>query len=160
MNPCPCGYRDVENPKQICTCSAVDVQRYKKKLSGPLLDRIDMFIHINPVKHADLVSKSKEETSATIKKRIEKSRKIQAKRFSGMQIQCNAEMRNKEIEKICVIDKETKALLATAVERMNLSARGYFRILKLARTIADLAGEDKIQSRHVAEALNYKNELF
>ncbi len=160
MNPCPCGYRDAEDTKQVCTCSAFDVQRYKKKLSGPLLDRIDMFIRINPVKHTDLISKSREETSATIKKRIEKARKIQTKRFKKMEIQCNAEMQNREIENICIVNEETKTLLATAVEQMNLSARGYFRILKLARTIADLEGKNKIQSSHVAEALNYKNELF
>ncbi len=160
MNPCPCGYRNVENAKQECTCSAVEVQRYEKRLSGPLLDRMDMFININPVEHSKLMNMEKGESSASIRKRTEKARIIQTKRFSESTITCNSEMENVQIEKFCKLDKKSNNLLATAMSQMNLSARGYFRIQKLARTIADLEGLTEITSAHIAEALQYRSKLF
>lgn len=160
MNPCPCGYRNVENAKQECTCAAIDVQRYEKRLSGPLLDRMDMFINVNPVNYSNLTSQSKEEPSSAILKRIEKANKIQQKRFNKSDIKCNAEMKNSDIEKFCPLDKKSKELLSIAMNQMNLSARSYFRVLKLARTIADIENQEMVSSAHVAEALQYKGRTF
>jgi magnesium chelatase family protein len=160
MNPCRCGYHNVENAKQPCTCSAMDIQKYEKRLSGPLLDRMDMFIYINAVDFAQLSSVSEAESSEKIKKRVEKANKIQNKRFRKSRIKCNAEMGNKDIERFCAIDGEAGRLLSSAIEQFNLSARGYTRILKLARTIADLEGANDIKSAHIAEALQYKMRML
>ena len=160
MNPCPCGYKNVENAQVECTCSAVEVQRYEKKLSGPLLDRIDMFINVNPVNFSKLTDKTTSETSKIILKRIEKTNKMQRKRFTKTNIKCNAEMDNRDIEKYCSLDNQSKNLLATAMSQMNLSARGYFRIIKLARTIADLDCSSTISPAHIAEALQYRRKMF
>lgn len=160
MNPCPCGFRNAENTNQICNCSATHIQRYEKRLSGPLIDRIDLHINVNPVKHDQLIGHSNEESSATIKKRVETARKIQMKRFKTAGITCNAEMKNKEIQKHCPLDEKSKTTLSMAVDQMNLSARGYFRVLKVARTIADLEGKKEIVSAHIAEALQYRTKIF
>lgn len=160
MNPCPCGYRGIENAKNPCTCTPSEIQRYEKRLSGPLLDRMDMLIHVNPVECTKLAHMAKGESSAKIRKRIEKSRKIQLRRFFKKIIKCNSEMKNSEVEQFCKIDAESEKLLALAVDQMSLSARGYFRVLKLARTIADLEGAGKVTSSHVAEALQYRVRIF
>ena len=160
MNPCPCGYRNAENTKQICTCSAVHIQQYEKRLSGPLLDRIDMHININPVIHEHLTTPPEEESSSSIQKRVETARKIQMKRFKKQKITCNAEMKNKDIQKHCLLDEKIKSTLSMAVDQMNLSARGYFRVLKVARTIADLEEKEEITSAHIAEALQYRAKIF
>ncbi len=160
MNPCPCGYKNVENIHEECNCSALEIQRYEKKLSGPLLDRIDMFINVNPVDFSKLTDQKKSETSKTICRRIEKANKRQRKRYKKTNIKCNAEMENKDIEKYCPLDDQSKNLLATAMSQMNLSARGYFRIIKLARTIADLDRSPAITPAHIAEALQYRKKFF
>ncbi|MBU1017872.1 YifB family Mg chelatase-like AAA ATPase [Patescibacteria group bacterium] len=160
MNPCPCGYRNIENAKQTCTCSAIDVQRYEKKLSGPLLDRMDMFISISPVDYSKLTARTEAESSDTVRKRVEKASHLQRKRLKKRSAQCNAEMKNDDIEKFCPLPKEAKQLLATAMDQMNLSARGYFKIIKLARTIADLDEAKEVTSAHVAEALQYRTKIL
>jgi len=160
MNPCPCGYRNVENAKKECVCSAVDVQRYEKKLSGPLLDRIDIYLNVAPVDISKLSSKKKEEDSETVRQRVENSRAIQRERFKGLKIYSNGEMKNDDINRFCKLTKEAKALIAQAVTQFDISARSYFRILKVARTIADLEGKENLSSTHVAEALQYKTKIL
>ena len=159
MNPCPCGYNNVENAKQECACSAIDIQRYEKRLSGPLLDRIDMFVYVNPVDFAELTGHSVQESTETVRARVEKANQIQSARFNGMKIKSNSEMSSSEIEKFCPVADDAKKLLSSAMDQMNISARGYSRILKLARTIADLDGKENITSGHIAEALQYKIRL-
>ena len=160
MNPCPCGYKNIENAQQECTCSAINVQRYEKRISGPLLDRIDMFVSISPVDYSKLTDNRGSENSATISRRITSANKIQLKRFKGSKIKSNSEMKNGEIKQYCELDNTSKALLKQAMDQMSLSARGYFRILKLARTIADLEKHSTLTSAHIAEALQYRKHMF
>ena len=160
MNPCPCGYRNVENAKQECSCSPIDIQRYEKRLSGPLLDRIDMYVYINPVDFSELTSNSISESTETVRSRVEEANLIQKKRFVGTKVKSNSEISSSDIEKFCAIDDESKNLLSAAMDQFNLSARGYSRVLKLARTIADLEGKENISSSHIAEALQYKIRLI
>ncbi len=155
MNPCPCG--NYGNPLAICTCSPSQIQNYLKKLSGPLLDRIDLKIDVEQVKFLELSSKELEESSEEIKKRVDRARKIQYERFKGTGIHTNSKMTTKMINEFCKLDKESEGLLKLAFEKYNMSARGYSRILKVARTIADLAGEKDINFNHIAEALAYRN---
>ena len=155
MNPCPCGNYGSRN--LTCTCSAGMIQNYMKKLSGPLLDRIDLKIDVDRVDFLDLSNKSLEESSVEIKKRVDKAREIQTKRFIGTNIHTNAKMNSKMISEYCKLSSESEELVKLAFERYKMSARGYNRILKVARTIADLAGENEINSEHIAEALAYRN---
>jgi len=156
MNPCPCGY--LNHPTRACTCSAIQIRRYQQKISGPLLDRIDLHVEVPPLKYEKLASEKVAEDSATIRKRVERARKIQKRRFEMAKLSfvTNSEMNIPEIKKYCQIDQFGKILLRNAVDKMNLSARGYHRVLKLARTIADLAEEEKISRNHIAEALQYR----
>lgn len=154
MNPCPCGNagsKDLE-----CTCSPAEKQRYLKKLSGPLLDRIDLKIDVDRVAFVDLNSDSNEESSQEVKKRVDAARKIQLERYKGENIFCNAKMNTRLIKKFCQIDADTSSFLETAFERFKMSARAYNRILKVARTIADLDGKKNIEFEHVAEAVAYR----
>lgn len=154
MNPCPCGNygsKDLE-----CKCSPSQIDKYLKKLSGPLLDRIDLKIDVDRVQFVDLRTETKEETSQEIKKRVNKARQIQLERFAGDKIVCNAEMGSKHIKKYCEIDAESEALLKRAFDRFKMSARGYTRVLKVARTIADLENEKNIKKEHIMEALSYR----
>ncbi|MCQ2344413.1 MAG: YifB family Mg chelatase-like AAA ATPase [Paludibacteraceae bacterium] len=157
MNPCPCGYYN--DPTHECHCTPGEVQRYLSRISGPLLDRIDMHIEIVPVPFAQLANKREAETSAVIRARVVKARDIQTARFKDCAngIHCNAQMGSREIRKYCELDDASSQLLAKAMNKYGLSARAYDRILKLARTIADLAGEDRIGSKHILEAINYRN---
>lgn len=157
MNPCPCGYYN--DPTHECHCTPGEVQRYLSRISGPLLDRIDMHIEIVPVPFSQLANKRLSETSAEIRARVVKARNIQTTRFcnSGNGIHCNAQMGSREIRKYCKLDEDSSQLLAKAMNKYGLSARAYDRILKLARTIADLAGEENIASKHILEAINYRN---
>ncbi|NTU69827.1 YifB family Mg chelatase-like AAA ATPase, partial [bacterium] len=154
-NPCPCGY--YQDEEKECICSNSDIARYNKKLSGPLLDRIDIFIKVPRIKYEKLTSNVSGESSNDIRARVDISRSIQAKRFSGRNIKTNSEMGIKEIKKYCKVDNETDEILRNAVDSLTLSARGLHKILKLSRTIADLKGNDNISKEDVLEAIQYRN---
>lgn len=155
MNPCPCGY--FGDPNNECSCTLPQIHRYRSKISGPLLDRIDIHIEVPAVKYRDLASRDPGEPSCEIKKRVNQARKIQLDRFKGMKIYCNAQMNNRHIKKFCQIDEASQKLLETAIDKFGLSARAYTRILKVARTIADLEGEENILSHHLSEAIQYRS---
>ena len=156
MNPCPCGYYN--HPTKECTCSPGQVQRYLNKISGPLLDRIDLQIEIVPVPFEKISDAREGEPSAAIRKRVIAARKIQEERYKSEKgIHCNAQMTPKLIAKYAVLDDTSLAMLKTAMTRFDLSARAYDRILKVARTIADLAGSENIQAMHITEAIGYRN---
>lgn len=154
MNPCPCGYAG--HPSKPCVCSSVQIRRYQQKISGPLLDRIDLHVEVPQLKYEKLASSKVAEDSVSIRKRVEKARKIQQERFKEEKIKTNSEMNIPQIKRYCKIDSAGENLLRNAVDRMNLSGRGYHRILKLARTIADLANEKNILKENIAEALQYR----
>lgn len=165
MNPCPCG--NYNNPKKECVCTPGVITKYKRKVSGPLLDRIDLYIEVpniefiklrdNPAEKQEHVSESRQ-----IKERVEKARMVQGERFKNEKITTNSQMQNRLIKKYCGLDEESEKILKHAYDSYNLSPRSYFRILKVARTIADLAGEEKINARHIHEALQFrpKNEAY
>jgi len=160
MNPCPCGYYgDTQKP---CTCATPVVTKYQKRISGPMLDRIDIHIEVPRVDYEKLSNDRLGESSESIRKRVQAARDIQQKRFSnnGSEIVCNADMRVGEIRQFCKLQDEEQGLMRAAMSQLNLSARAYHRILKLARTIADLAGSEDIQSTHLAEALQYRPKLM
>ncbi|MDD3086518.1 MAG: YifB family Mg chelatase-like AAA ATPase [Patescibacteria group bacterium] len=154
QNPCPCGY--LGSDYRECICSPTQIIKYQKKVSGPLLDRIDMYVEVPRVKIEKLSATVKAEPSKTVRSRVMMAKKIQQERFKGTKIKSNSEMKNNDIKKYCQVDERTKKLLNSAVERLGLSARGYHRILKLARSISDLANEKNISSAHIAEALQYR----
>ena len=154
MNPCPCGYYN--HPTKECSCQPFAIHRYFSRISGPLLDRIDMHIEVTPVPIADINAERQEESSATIRERVVAARKVQLQRFSGTSIHANAMMNSAMLRKFCPLQADVRALLERAMERLNLSARAYDRIIKVARTIADLAGEEHISAAHIAEAINYR----
>lgn len=154
MNPCPCGNYGSKDLQ--CSCSPSQISRYLRKLSGPLLDRIDLKIDVDRVSFVDLKSDKLEESSEEVKKRVDKARQIQLDRFKGEKIYCNSKMNSRLIKKYCFIDEDSEKLIETAFEKFHMSARGYNRILKVARTIADLAGSENIELAHVAEAIAYR----
>jgi magnesium chelatase family protein len=155
MNPCPCGYYG--DSIHECTCTIPQIQRYRSKISGPLMDRIDIHIEVPAVKYKDLTARDSGEPSKVLKERINRARKIQSERFKGSKIHCNAQMTNKHIKKFCSIDDASQRLLEMAIDKLGLSARAYTRILKVSRTIADLAGEEDISSAHISEAIQYRS---
>lgn len=153
---CPCGY--FNHPEKECTCSPVVVQRYLNKISGPLLDRIDLHVEVTPVSFNELSSKQTSEPSEAVRDRVIKARDIQAERFKeSTGVYCNAQISSKQLKELCVINNVGQTLLKTAMDRLNLSARAYDRILKVSRTIADLAGSEEIKPEHLAEAIQYRS---
>lgn len=155
MNPCPCG--NYGSTTAVCTCSPSAIQRYLKRLSGPLLDRIDLKIDVERVAFNEMTNKTDEESSLDIKKRVDEARKIQIERFKGTSIHTNSKMTSKMINTYCKLDEESESLMKLAFEKYHISARGYTRILKVARTIADLDKSEDIKTNHIAEALAYRN---
>ncbi len=156
MNPCPCGY--FNHPEKECTCSPIMVQRYLNKISGPLLDRIDLHMEVTPVAFSELSSQKMSEPSSAVRERVIKARDIQSKRFAeNTGVYCNAQMGSKLLKEVCVISAIGQNLLKTAMDRLNLSARAYDRILKVARTIADLGESEDIRPEHLAEAIQYRS---
>jgi magnesium chelatase family protein len=156
MNPCPCGYYN--HPTKPCVCNPGQVQKYLNRISGPLLDRIDIQVEIVPVPFEKLAETRPGESSEAIRQRVIAARKIQEQRFAHIEgVHCNAQMLEKHLREYCILDTESSELLRTAMERLQLSARAYSRILKVARTIADLEVAESIQSHHVAEAIGYRN---
>ncbi len=155
MNPCPCGYYgDHRHP---CRCSAQQIRQYQKRLSGPLLDRIDLHIEVPSLRYRELTGHYQGETSAAIRERIGRARAVQEHRFGAKAAPFNARMSDSEIKRHCRVDGESQQLLEMAMEKLGLSARAYKRILKVARTIADLDGREELQASHVAEAIQYRN---
>ena len=165
MNPCPCGF--FGDRKKECHCTPPQIQKYVSKISGPLLDRIDIHIEVPSLPYKELSGETDAESSKAIKERVNKARKIQLKRFSVKSksasdrdyssIFSNAQMSHKQIKKFCQIDEEAKGLLKMAIDELGISARAYDKILKVSRTIADLAGSDEIQTDHISEAISYRS---
>lgn len=156
MNPCPCGYYN--HPDKGCVCSPTHVQRYLSKVSGPLLDRIDLHVEVTPVNFQELTTKQSGETSKTIRERVIKAREMQARRFKNEEkAHSNAQMNTKKVRELCKINAAGQALLKNAMEKLGLSARAYDRILKVARTIADLEENPAIEVQHLAEAIHYRS---
>ncbi len=155
MNPCPCGF--LTDPRHPCRCTYPQIHRYRARISGPLMDRIDIHVEVPAVAYKDLAKEAAEEPSAQIRERVLSARKIQEARFARARIFANSQMSNRHIKKFCRIDAASAALLESAVDRLGLSARAYSRILKIARTIADLAGEPEITADHVGEAIQYRS---
>jgi magnesium chelatase family protein len=156
MNPCPCGFYN--HPEKECTCPPGAVQKYLNKVSGPLLDRIDLHVEVTPVSFNELSNQSKGEPSTNIRERVIKAREIQAERYKDAPgVYANAQMSSQQLRQLCVIGQAGEALLKRAMEKLNLSARAYDRILKVSRTIADLAASDDIKVEHLAEAIQYRS---
>jgi magnesium chelatase family protein len=156
MNPCPCGFYN--HPEKECTCPPGAVQKYLNKISGPLLDRIDLHVEVTPVAFSELSNHAKGEPSESIRDRVIKAREIQAERYKQSPgIYSNAQMSSQQLRQICEIGHAGEALLKKAMEKLNLSARAYDRILKVSRTIADLAASAEIKVEHLAEAIQYRS---
>lgn len=154
MNPCPCG--NATDPEKFCSCSPASIIKYQRKISGPILDRIDLHVEVPRIKFEKLSQETHAENSKDIRQRVEKARLIQKERFKGSQTVTNSEMGSEQIKSYCVLGKDSLDILRSAVSRMHLSARSYFRIIKVARTIADLSEEENIGVGHIAEAIQYR----
>ncbi len=157
MNPCPCGYYG--DPVRECTCSVTAITRYQKRISGPLLDRIDIHVEVPRVDYEKLADKRRVEDSATIRARVQAARERQLQRFTGTKLTCNAEMGPAEVRDFCQVDTSAEKLLKAAMQQLHLSARAFHRVLKLARSIADLAESETIAANHVAEAIQYRPRM-
>jgi magnesium chelatase family protein len=155
MNPCPCGF--YTDPNRECTCTLPQILRYRAKISGPLMDRIDIHVEVPAVKYRDLTGDASGEDSETIKIRVNRARDVQRQRFAGKKIFCNAQMTPRHLKKYCEIGESSRALMEQAVDKLGLSARAYTRILKIARTIADLEGVETITTAHISEAIQYRS---
>lgn len=155
MNPCPCGYYN--HPTKECSCSAAAVHRYMSHISGPLMDRIDIHIEVVPVSISEMTAAERAESSAEIRKRVIAAREIQLRRFEGLDIHCNAMMNSAMLRRFAPLEKGVATLLESAMSRLNLSARAYDRIIKVARTIADLEGKEHIEPQHITEAIGFRS---
>ena len=155
MNPCPCGF--FGHPSRECTCSQNSVHKYLNRISGPMLDRLDLHVEVPPVDYAALSSDEVQETSAQIRERVNKARKIQQERYKGTGITCNARLTPPMLKKYCILTKDASDYLALSFERLGMSARAYDRILKVARTIADLAGSEIIEKTHIFTAISFRS---
>lgn len=158
MNPCPCGY--FGDPTHECTCSTLEVRRYVRKISGPLLDRIDIHISVPRLQYDEMNNISSSETSIQIRQRVEKARQIQQNRLKKYGLFCNAQMNHKHVKQTCVVSSGGQKMLKDVFNKMGLSARAYDRIVKVAKTIADLAGADVISENHIAEAVHYRSNIY
>jgi len=155
QNPCPCGH--LGDTRHACTCQPQQISRYRSRLSGPLLDRIDIHIEVPAVPYQELSQSRRGEPSAQIRDRVTEARRLQAQRLAGTHLHCNAQMSAREIRKYCTLDKTSQAFLENAASKLGLSARAYHKILKIARTIADLEASERIQTKHIAEAVQYRS---
>jgi magnesium chelatase family protein len=155
MNPCPCGY--IGDERHQCTCTPGQIHRYRSKVSGPLLDRIDLHIEVAAVDYKKRASEIPSEHSVEIRKRVVKAREIQLARFRSEKIYCNGQMKTRHIRKYCILSGESEDIIETAVQQLGLSARAYSRILKVSRTIADLEGSKDILPHHLTEAIQYRS---
>jgi magnesium chelatase family protein len=155
MNPCPCGYYN--HPTKECSCSAAAVHRYMAHISGPLMDRIDIHVEVVPVSIKDMSSERREESSAEVRRRVIEAREIQQQRFASVDIHCNAMMNSAMLRRFAPLSRECSELLERAMQRLNLSARAYDRIIKVARTIADLDKKGDIEPSHISEAISYRS---
>jgi magnesium chelatase family protein len=155
MNPCPCGYYG--DHRRACRCTPQQIRQYQSRISGPLLDRIDIHVEVPSIKYRDIAERYGGEDSRTVRDRITEARKVQQKRFAGTETPLNARMSDKQIKDHCPLNEDSRTLIEMAMDKLGLSARAYVRILKVARTIADLGGTDNINSSHVAEAIQYRN---
>jgi magnesium chelatase family protein len=155
MNPCPCGF--FTDPQKECGCTPMQIQRYRSRVSGPLLDRIDIQVEVPALRYQELASKDAGETSATVRDRVNRARQVQLARFQKKGIHANAQMSTRDIKRYCAVKPEAEKLLEVAINRLGLSARAYSRVLKVARTIADLEPSEEIQPAHVSEAIQYRS---
>lgn len=158
MNPCPCGYYGVKGKE--CICSPIHIQKYKRKLSGPIADRIDLWVEVSTVEHSQLTEKGTGETSLDIKKRVHKARELQKHRYQGKGISLNSELSGKQLVDMIHLNPEAKSILETSAKKFDISARAYHRIIKTAQTIADLAESDEIKVEHILEALQYRPKAY
>jgi magnesium chelatase family protein len=154
MNPCPCGYYG--DPFRRCTCAPGLVSRYQRRISGPFIDRVDIFVEVPHIDYEKLTDESAGEPSAKVQARVSAARARQLERFSGTRLTCNAEMTPAEVRQFCQVEEEAQSLLKAAMKQLYLSARAFHRVLKLARTIADLEDSAIIKAHHVAEAIQYR----
>jgi len=155
MNPCPCGF--LTDPQKECVCTPLQIQRYRSKVSGPLLDRIDIQVEVPGLRYQELATKDAGESSEVIRRRVNAARVLQHHRFEKTKLHSNAQMGTREIKRYCSVQDDAEKLLETAINKLGLSARAYSRVLKVGRTIADLAGSENIEASHIAEAIQYRS---
>jgi magnesium chelatase family protein len=156
MNPCPCGYYG--DPFKECKCSSGEISRYHKRISGPLLDRIDIFVDVPHINYEKLTEEKRGESSDKVRSRVKAAHEIQLGRFRGTKLKCNADMTPKEVKEFYTVEPEAQSLLRAAMKQLHLTGRAFHRIFKLSRTIADLEHSDIIKTYHMAEALQYRHK--